>query len=295
MLNFKKVELSDRQQAVPFLQALPYRLYDHSFVCHYIWQETYPISYAWEEGVLYIRYSLPEETIYQMPLCAGDRLAEAVEKLRADAAEQGVDFAMIAVNAEMKAELEAALPGKLSFEESPDQADYMYEVEALRELRGKKLHGKRNFVNRFRATYEGEYEIVPLTAADGDEVLAFEEKWIAARGADEDFHREAVAIRRAFDAFEELGMTGVALRLKGEIIAFALGSRINGDTILEDFEKAMEIPGAYQTINQAFMQYCGEGYTYVNREEDMGIEGLRKAKLSYAPAYLNMRYRVTFA
>ena len=230
-----------------------------------------------------------------MPLGAGDKLAEAVELIRQDAEEQGVEFAMISINDQMKDELEAAMPGKLRFEESRDQADYMYEVEALRELRGKKLHGKRNFVNRFQTSYEGEYEIVTLTAAHRDEVLAFEEKWMAARDEDEDYRREAVAIRRAFDDFDDLGMTGVALRLQGEMIAFALGSRINGDTILEDFEKALDIPGAYQMINNAFMKICGEGYTYVNREEDMGIEGLRKAKLSYVPAYLNMRYRVTFA
>lgn len=295
MLNFKKVELSDRLQVMPFLQALPYRLYDHSFVCHYIWQETYPVYYAWQDGVLYVQYRFPGSVIYQMPLGAGDKLAEAVELIRQDAEEQGVEFAMISINDQMKEELEAAMPGKLRFEESRDQADYMYEVEALRELRGKKLHSKRNFVNRFQTAYEGEYEIVTLTAAHRDEVLAFEEKWMAARDEDEDYRREAVAIRRAFDDFDDLGMTGVALRLQGEMIAFALGSRINGDTILEDFEKALDIPGAYQMINNAFMKICGEGYTYVNREEDMGIEGLRKAKLSYVPAYLNMRYRVTFA
>ena len=281
MLNFKKVELSDGEKAIPFFEALPYRLYDHSFICHYIWQETYPAYYAWQDGVLYVQYRMPDgEVLYQMPLGAGDHLAEAVEEIRLDAEERGVPFLMISVNTEMKEELEAAMPGKLVFAEDPDRADYMYEVEALRELRGKKLHGKRNFVNRFKTTYEGEYTVSPVTAADMDEILEFERRWIEAS---------------AMEEFDTLHMVGVALRLKGEMIAFALGSPLTKDTILEDIEKALDIPGAYQMINNAFMSICGEGYTYVNREEDMGIEGLRKAKQSYVPAYLNMRYQVRLA
>ena len=90
---------------------------------------------------------------------------------------------------------------------------------------------------------------------------------------------------------EQIGMFGVALRLEGKIIAFALGSKLSADTLLEDIEKASDVPGAYQMINHEFACRFSEGFTYINREEDLGIEGLRKAKLSYFPAYLNMRWR----
>lgn len=291
MLNFKAVELTDRTVLEPVLQALPYRLYDHSFCCLYIWEKTYPAYFALEDGILYIQYRMPDEIVYQMPLAAGDRLAEAVHRLEADAAERGVPFSMIAINEQMKNELEEALPGRFLFTENPNQADYIYEAESLRELRGKKLHAKRNFVNRFLAANEGNFSVEPVGPENTEEVLAFNAEWDRAHGLTDDFRKEAEAIRRAVYHMEQIGMFGVALRLEGKIIAFALGSKLSADTLLEDIEKASDVPGAYQMINHEFACRFSEGFTYINREEDLGIEGLRKAKLSYFPAYLNMRWR----
>ncbi len=291
MLNFKAVELSDRAVLEPILQALPYRLYDHSFCCLYIWEKTYPAYFALEDGILYIQYRMPDGIVYQMPLAAGTRLAEAVRRLEADAAERGAPFSMIAINGQMKEELETALPGRFVFAEEPNQADYIYEAESLRELRGKKLHAKRNFVNRFIAANEGNFAFEAVGPENAAEVLAFNAEWDRAHGLSDDFRKEAEAIRRAVNDLEKIGMMGVALRLEGRIIAFALGSRLSADTLLEDIEKAADIPGAYQMINHEFARRFSEGFTYINREEDLGIEGLRKAKLSYFPAYLNMRWR----
>lgn len=292
MLNFKEVELSDREVLEPVLRALPYRVCDHSFSCLYIWEKTYPARYALEDGILYIMYRFPDGSIsYQMPLVAGDRLAHAVGLLKEDAAARGIALELVTINEQMKEELEAAMPGCFIFIEEPDYADYIYDAAALRELRGKKLHAKRNYVNRFTAEYEGRYTFEAVGPENAEEVLAFNAEWDRAHGYGDDFRKEAEAICRAVRDLEKIGMMGVALRLDGKIVAFALGTQLNYDTILEQIEKASNIPGAYQMINREFAGRFSEGFAYINREEDLGIEGLRKAKRSYFPAYLNMRWR----
>ncbi len=292
MLNFKAVELSDREVLEPVLRALPYRVCDHSFSCLYIWENTYPAQYFMEDGILYIMYRFPDGSIsYQMPLAAGERLAYAVGRLEEDAGERGIALELVTINAQMKAELEEAMPGKFDFIEEPDYADYLYDAEALRELRGKKLHAKRNYVNRFTAEYEGDFAFEAVGAENAAEILEFNAGWDREHGFGDDFRREADAIRRAVLNLEKIGMVGVALRLRGKIVAYALGTQLNQDTVLEQIEKAADLPGAYQMINRAFAQWFSKGFAYINREEDLGIEGLRKAKRSYYPAYLNMRWR----
>ena len=292
MLKFKEVELSDRAVLEPILRAQPYRVCDHSFSCLYIWEKTYPAQYFLEDGILYIMYKFPDGNIsYQMPLAAGNRLAYAVERLERDAEARGIALELVTINEQMKEELETALPGRFDFIEEPDYADYIYDAEALRELRGKKLHAKRNYINRFTAANEGNFTFEAVGPENAAEVLAFNAEWDLEHGFSDDFRKEAEAIRRAVLDLERIGMVGVALRLDGKIAAYALGTQLNGDTILEQIEKAADIPGAYQMINNAFAKRFSEGFSYINREEDLGIEGLRKAKLSYFPAYLNMRWR----
>ena len=291
-MNFKEVTLADRAALEPLLRALPYRVCDHSFPCLYIWEKTYPAQYVVDDGILYIMYRFPDGSIsYQMPLGAGDRLAAAVTRLGQDAESRGIRLELVTINRQMKEELESAMPGAFDFIEEPNYADYIYDAESLRELRGKKLHAKRNYVNRFMAAYEGSYTFEPVGPDNAEEILFFNSEWDRAHGYSDDFRKEAEAIKRAVHDLGQIGMFGVALRLEGEIIAYALGTQLNYDTILEQIEKASDIPGAYQMINREFACRFSPGFSYINREEDLGLEGLRKAKLSYFPAYLNMRWR----
>ena len=295
MLQFKEVALSDRAVLEPILRRQPYRICDHAFSCLYIWDKTYPARWCLEDGILYIVYLFPDgSAYYQMPIGAGDRLPGAIDRLREDAAARGVPLELVTVNEEMKAELEAALPGAFAYTQVPEAADYLYDAEALRELSGKRLHAKRNYINRFVSENEGSFAFEDIGPENAREVLEFNALWDREHGLNLDFIHEAEAVERALLHLREAGMFGVALRLDGHIIAYALGTQLGGDTVLEQIEKALPLPGAYQMINREFALRFSQGFAYINREEDLGIEGLRRAKQSYYPAFLNMRWRAMY-
>lgn len=291
MLNFRKFTVADRQVLEPILYRLPYRICDHSFACCYIWQETYHTRWCMEDGILYIRYGEGTGVCYQLPIGAGDRLPEAVARLEEDAAAHGAPLLLVALNDGMKELLETAMPGAFTWTQDRDSADYIYDAASLRELTGKRLHAKRNYINRFLAEHGDAFAFEEIGPENAGEVLRFNREWDLEHGAGRDYDNEAGAVKLALESLHELGMRGVLLRLDGGIIAYALGAGLCEDTVLEQIEKALPLPGAYQMINREFARRFSRGCTYINREEDLGLEGLRKSKLSYFPAYLNMRWR----
>ena len=118
-------------------------------------------------------------------------------------------------------------------------------------------------------------------------------KWCAVNGCSEDAskQKEVCAVRKAFHHYDVLGLVGGILRVDGEIVGYTLGEPLNSDTFVVHIEKAFsEVRGAYPTINNQFVSHCASNFTYINREEDMGLEGLRKAKLSYQPEILLTKY-----
>ncbi len=295
MLNFKAVALEDRMLLEPVLRAQPYRICDHCFACLYIWENTYPAQFCLDEDILYILYSYPDGSIaYQLPYCTHMQLPGAIEKIRRHAAAMGHVLNLATLNEEQKNQLESALPGAFVYIQQPDYADYIYYAQDLITLRGKKFHAKRNYINRFVQQYAGRFSFEAVGSANAGEVLAFNAQWDVLHPGN-GIANEADAVRRAVQNLDAIGMFGIAMRLDGEIAAFALGTRLCADTVLEQIEKASDVTGAYQMINQAFAQRFAADCLYINREEDLGLEGLRKAKQSYNPAYLNMRYRALWA
>lgn len=173
-----------------------------------------------------------------------------------------------------------------------DSADYVYTVEHLTELHGKHLQAKRNHCNRFETDFPN-YRVEPLTPALLPQCRDFTEQWYAAHienGNDSDFAGERIAIARAFDSFEALHMEGAALFTPERLVAFAIGNRIRPTVFGVNFEKAdAEVNGAYAMINREFARMLRARYPaleQINREDDMGIEGLRRAKESYLPDLL---------
>jgi len=304
ILPYRKLELSDREWLAPILEALPHRICDHCFSTLYIWQYKYSIRIAVEDDVIYLVYGFEtDHPMYFAPICSDDRLADAVSRLREDAAARGVPFVMGMLNEAGKAMLEAACPGQFDFAEDRDNADYIYDAESLRTYAGKKLHSKRNFTNRFEAEFDGRYVIEPVSKENLKEIMVFnhsrclatrEEKGLSQEIQNCGMHEEACAISTALIYREPLHITGVCLKLDGKVVAYALGTKLSADTYLEQIEKAdPTVPGAYPMITRAFARMCTENARYINREEDMGIEGLRKAKLSFNPEIINLRYLVT--
>ena len=176
-------------------------------------------------------------------------------------------------------------------ETSPEAQDALRAslAEKLATLSGKKLQSKRNLVNRFKAAYEGRWTYENMTKDNIKDAFAFHVHWCNLNGCalERDFQGETCAIVQALHNFDYLNLRGGLLRLDGEVIAFTFGCKATDDMYVVQIEKAdSNIPGAYQMINQQFVQHECTGYQYVNREDDAGSEGLRKAKLSYRPAFL---------
>ena len=168
----------------------------------------------------------------------------------------------------------------------------MYETDVLADLKGKKLQKKRNHVNRFEAEHP-DIRLLPLNA----DTLPLAEKmagqWYKLRteqSPDSDFFMERIALNRAFRYFDRLNLEGLILTEGEEVLAFTIGSRLSADTFDIHFEKALDrYDGAYAFINRSFARVLREKHPevrYLNREDDMGIPGLRQAKLSYQPHHL---------
>ena len=298
MLDFKRIELSDREWIEPLLAKGNLRGSEHTFSNNFIYRKIYQIDVARMNDYYLVRSSHGSDLVsYLYPAGSGD-LKPVVEAMLADADANARVFQLHGATAEGIATLESLFPGVFAFEETRDNFDYLYESEKLITLSGKKLHSKRNFINRFQAEHEGNWSFEPITPKNIDECWEMNERWCEVNGCDdnksESLLEEACAVRNSFNHFQALGLSGGALRLNGGIIAYTMGRPVNSDTFIVHIEKAFsDIPGAYPMINQQFASYYCRDFRYINREDDVGDEGLRKAKLSYKPAILLEKYMVT--
>ena len=190
--------------------------------------------------------------------------------------------------------LEQIFPGKYSIEYDRGAADYVYEVSRMISLAGKKLHGKRNHINKFKEN-NPDWSYETLNDENLEECLQMAETWKRMNlcGEKGEKHVEFCVTRRALKNYKELGLTGGVLRDGKRVVAFTLGEELNRDMYVIHIEKAFaDIQGAYPMINQQFLLHEAADYKYVNREDDMGAEGLRKAKLSYYPVFLQEKGNV---
>jgi hypothetical protein len=170
-----------------------------------------------------------------------------------------------------------------------DNSDYVYRVEDLRTLRGKEYHGKRNYAKRFADLYDP--EVRPLTGVLAAECLHIQEQWLEGQRNNETARDESTALIKALRYFDALGLRGIGVFAGHVLVAFAIGEPLNASTFVEHFEKARPgYTGAYPYLLQAFAQSIPQGFTFVNREQDLGLEGLRQAKESWHPALLVEKY-----
>ncbi|WP_373801606.1 DUF2156 domain-containing protein, partial [Bacteroides heparinolyticus] len=284
MISFKDIELSDRELITRYTQNSPRRNCDLSFSNLCSWRFLYNTQFAILDGYLLLKFWAEEELVYMMPIGNGD-LKKVLEALIEDAHQEGKPFCLLGICSGMCSELETFMPGKFQFTADRDYADYLYLRTDLATLSGKKLQAKRNHVNKFKRTYN--YEYTPITPDRIQECLELEAIWCKANNCDqyEGTGNERRALVYALRHFDELGLMGGILHVDGKIVAFTFGMPINQDTFGVHVEKAdTSIDGTYAMINHEFAKHIPEQYIYINREEDLGIEGLRKAKLSYQPA-----------
>ena len=291
MFSFKLIKLEDKPILQPILSQIPYQLCNFTFANMMIWGAAYSPAYCMIDGMLCI-LSQPEEGKYfNFPLGNGNE-KQVIDKLMDYARKQNIPFVMINLTEEMKAKLETFYPNKFEFSLSEDYSDYLYNVEDLLHLQGKKYQPKRNHINKFKRLYP-DYTYNSMTVADLEQCSEMHKQWAKdhCEHENETLENETCATKKALSLLDRLDFKGGVLRVNGNVAAFTLGQAINSNTFDICIEKAMsEYEGAYPMINQLFLENQLSSYTFVNREEDLGEEGLRKAKLSYYPVKMISKY-----
>ncbi|NLG53499.1 MAG: DUF2156 domain-containing protein [Clostridiales bacterium] len=297
MLNFKPIEVDDKKEAMPYLCAEPFGSTESSFADIYIWGEQFNTRICVKDGILYIRAEHAGKVYYLFPFGSGD-LRAALENIREDARRLGTTPELRGITDKMREKIEAAAPGLLTYEETRDTFDYIYDAKELIELKGRKFHQKRNHLNKFLKTYDGRFKYEEITRENFDEVYDFQNRWLLDNitpGNKESLKAEMRAIRRALKDYFALGFTGGIIRIDGHIAAYSMGTRLCTDSFLISVEKGdYAYDGIYQAINQMFAEKNCFDVKYINREDDTGSPGLRRAKLSYKPVILLTKYRAVW-
>lgn len=287
--KFKPVEIEDRAVLKPLLDAAGKISCDYNFANLYTWGEIFDIRWCIHRERLLI-YS-GRDNVLLMPVGPPLRPEEMAE-LSGEFARQGGSGDFVIVNAAY-VEGEPRLAELFVAEVDRDNADYVYSARALTELKGRKLHKKKNLLSQFLRNNPG-YRCERMGRADAADCFSLAEKWCEDRICDHfDFTHETSALKRAFGAFDELELQGLVIFRNGAQLAFSIFDRQNADTAVVHFEKYdPSVKGSSQAINWETARRLAESYEYINREQDMGIEGLRRAKESYCPAFTVKVYRL---
>ena len=292
MLDFRKLTVEDRARYADFLPLCENRGCEYSFVNLTIWGRQRAVFL---DGFLVLFSQFARNSVYPFPLGRGD-IKPVLDAMIHDARTRGIPCRISSMTPDDCALLEQFYPGQFRFHTDRDNYDYVYNIDDLATLRGKQYQSKRNFANRFHLQHP-ECQLLPLDDTIEDAARLLAQQWYAAKEEADplaDYHLEKTALERAFSHRKALGLEGLVLMEDGKALAMTMGSRLSPSTFDIHFEKALDgIDGAYAAINQAFALFLKEKYPelqYLNREDELGIPGLRKAKLSYHPDHLVAKY-----
>lgn len=292
MLDFRVIELSDKDWINELLKISDFRGCGYNFANNFAWHRLYDTKICRYKD-FYILRSQKYGLHFTFPAGKGD-YRDLFLELKKEAEEQNSPLIITAVENETLDLFEELFPGEYTVSCDEADSDYIYYAEKLRTLSGKKYHKKRNHLAHF---YENNWEYHDMTEKDFDECIEFAVNSYNLNQAydNESSVAEQYAINTFMNYFNELGLHGGVIRVDGKVEGFTIGDAINSDTFDIHIEKAnAEIQGAYAAINNEFAKSAVQGYTYINREEDLGLEGLRKSKQSYYPAFMLMKNTVTF-
>ena len=288
MLPFHPATLADKPWIDAILRNTTERGCEYNFTNLYAWSDLYTLDVARVEGCLTSFMTGVFGPSYLYPV-GGDE-HRAILTLYADARERGNPLRLGCLTPQHLDRLNEWFPGRFHFHEDRFGWDYLYRVDKLASLSGKKLHGKRNHIHRFEEAHP-DWTFEVLTPDNLEECREMDRLWFAqnqgGEGA-ETFEADSKALAKCLDHYEEMGLEGGLIRAEGRVIAFTIGEQMGcGDTYDVHFEKAFgDVQGAYPIINREFARWVQANHpevVYLNREDDMGVEGLRKAKESYYP------------
>ena len=277
-INFKPIEKADKPIFDKFFRIGYCESSKYTFTNIFMWRDLYDLRWAVEGDVLYI---FAGDVAWQ-PFGAAKKMPGAIEKVL----ELTCEFAFLEKS--FVAELEKYPAAQFEISADKSKSDYVYSAQDLINLSGRKFHGKKNHLNQFYKDYPAA-EYAAITAEIIPHCLERLDAWYEMQVANfpalrENLSHERHGISEVFEDFEFFGLKGGAILLGGKVAAFTFGELLNSNTAVIHVEKAdAEIRGAYTAINQQFLANEWASVEFVNREEDLGIEGLRRAKESYRP------------
>ena len=292
MIPFERLDLRQKEKYDRILMSCKDRGCEYSSVNLFLWgrQKT-----AFIQDYLVFLSQFDRRSVYPFPVGQGD-IRPVLDAVIHDAGVRGLPCCLSSMTQADCDLLESLYPGRFRFHPDRDSFDYIYDIQDLADLKGRRFQKKRNHANRF-AEFHPDCRVLPLDESTRAAAFCMLNQWYHTRQITDplnDFHLEKRAIERAFAFQQQLGLEGVVLMEGNDVLAFAMGSFLSEDTFDIHFEKAREdIPGAYNAINQAFARHLREKYPqlrWLNREDDMGLPGLRKAKLDYHPHHMVEKY-----
>ncbi|MBQ7288631.1 MAG: DUF2156 domain-containing protein [Clostridia bacterium] len=291
ILHFEVPDISHAACATSILQRHSELCCEGAFANALIWQKYYGHRVAFDGDALYMKLYFGGRHIFLLPFC--DDMRAGCEKIFAYCRHNNIPLFFLAAEGERLNRFRSLYGESFLFNESRDDFEYIYTREKLATLKGKKFHSKRNHISAFSKKHDWSFEAIDDTNAD--EVLAMSEIWVKAHydGTNPSLLVEQESLKTLLRNRELLGIKGGLIRTEGKVVAFTIASPIGKHTYDVHMEKALtEYSTAYTVINRAFAQYLN--CTYLNREDDMGLEGLRKAKLSYQPDILLKKYTCVY-
>lgn len=288
MIEFKPIELEDKEIIDSYLKKEENRGCEMAFGSLYIWRKAYDMRYAVIDDCLVLWSKDGENPAgLRFPVGDGDKLSAArkacdyMEQVGEKPQFYGVTADVVDFITENSKEYEIS--------DMSMYADYVYESKSLISLSGKKLHSKKNHLNKFKKTYN--YEYMPIKPSDCENIISAYDGW--ATLDDKYLKAEYSSISDVVKNLDYLDIKGAMIKVDGKIAAFSLGEELCGDMAVIHVEKAdVSYDGSYAAINQMFVQNEWSKYKYINREDDCGLEGLRNAKLSYRPVFMVEKYKV---
>lgn len=290
--QFKDLTLEDKPIFDQVFKKFPPQISEFTFTNLFIWRHCYQFKISRLQNFLCLFSHQGESSFFFPPIGEGDMI-ECYQRLLQYLMGKATLPKIVRVPEPVVGQIDWKST-RMKAELDRSQCDYVYLVQDLIELKGRKYHRKRNHIKQFQEKYSFQY--IPLTPEWIPQCLQLETEWCDLRHCETSpgLLNESSAIKETFTHFEELGVKGGAILINGKVEAFTLGDPLNLESVVIHIEKANPAyEGLYPTINQAFLEHQWSGFTYVNREQDLGEEGLRKAKESYFPHHLVNKYTVT--
>lgn len=309
---FEKLTSDDRILMNQYFHGYDYKVASYTFMANYIWRNTYCLCWEIKDDYLYMAgtdcMTRDPQAIISMPLTKTgtydiDMLRKGVLEAKEKFDSRGLPFSIEVIPESLVPVLEEAFPGQLKFDSSRDDEEYVYLKDKLINLSGRALHKKKNHMNYFKKNFV--YEARPLTLDDEEalvclvrDLMTLREEASPQAEVDEEMESlrvEEDAISEAIKMVELEDVYSMGIFIDGSLVAFSIGERLNKDTAVAHFEKAVDsYRGLYQVVASEFCKALPEDIVYVNREEDMGIENLRKAKEALRPDHMVKKYSAQF-